>query len=115
MKSRVKIQVQSKEIVKEQTVRAGIAGEVQVPAINTPAIDVEIEVEYTPSEVAEDWETIKKVIKELPEVIKDLKEVADLCMSYSSEASANIATNIVKDALKNAIQSKESTKTDDMQ
>lgn len=35
--------------------------------------DINVFVEYTPKEVAEEWEAIKKIVKESPNVINDLK------------------------------------------
>ena len=35
--------------------------------------DINVFVEYTPKEVAEEWEAIKKIVKESPDVINDLK------------------------------------------
>ena len=35
--------------------------------------DINVFVEYTPKEVAEEWEDIKKIVKESPNVINDLK------------------------------------------
>lgn len=35
--------------------------------------DINVFVEYTPKEVAEEWSTLKQIIKESPDVINDLK------------------------------------------
>lgn len=35
--------------------------------------DINVFIEYTPKEVAEEWEAIKKIVKESPDVINDLK------------------------------------------
>ena len=35
--------------------------------------DINVFVEYTPKEVMEEWEAIKKIVKESPDVINDLK------------------------------------------
>ena len=35
--------------------------------------DINVFVEYTPKEVAEEWSTLKQIIKESPNVINDLK------------------------------------------
>ena len=35
--------------------------------------DINVFVEYTPKEIAEEWEAIKKIVKESPDVINDLK------------------------------------------
>ena len=71
--------------------------------------DINVFVEYTPKEVAEEWSTLKQIIKESPDVINDLKEtlisgikacrdskdeieplIADMVNSFSAPQNDNI-------------------------
>ena len=71
--------------------------------------DINVFVEYTPKEVAEEWSTLKQIIKESPDVINDLKTaltsgikacrdskdeieplIAEMVNSYSAPQNDNI-------------------------
>lgn len=65
MKSHFKVKITQKQIA---------VGENQ---IELPEMDIEVDVEYTPQEIIENFNNFRNIIKQMPDIIDDLKEVAD--------------------------------------
>lgn len=75
MKTRFKFELGSKEVIKagQKVTEGGLTGTITTPSVEIPPISIDIELEYTPQEIVQDWTTLKTMIKDLPEVFRDLQ------------------------------------------
>ena len=96
MKTRFHFSVVGKEVIKKDSV-VMVKGEmVQLPSITLPDLEVDVETEYQPKEVLENWGTVRQIVKELPEVIKELKETFDFCDTLDTESTVEIIKEVMK-------------------
>lgn len=95
MKTRFHISVVGKEVVKKDSV-VMVKGEVvQLPSITLPDLEIDVETEYQPEELVKNWGTIRQIIRELPEVTKDIQTFLSYCETVE-EDSMSILKEVMK-------------------
>lgn len=96
MKTRFHFSVAGKEVIKKDSV-VMVKGEVvQLPSITLPDLEIDVETEYQPKEILENWETARQIIKELPEVIKEVKDIFGYCDTLDTESTVEIIKEVMK-------------------
>lgn len=105
MKAKINFKLGEKEVIKagQKVTDGGLAGTITTPSVATPPVNVNIEVEYTPQEIAQDWATMKSIIKDLPEVFRDLQTAFNEFNRIDQEERDNVP-KLIQQAIKKATE-----------